>query len=179
MAAKKKIVAKKGKIAAFKPSVKTAFKKGGRNGSGKIGKKDQQQAEDKEVSKSKLKKKEFQAKRYNKKTKKAAAEEEDSDFEVVPSGQTKPSTFAGTDALESTYTSGEDDSDDEDGGAVDMFGAVASKSSSKDIVGEDNDELDDADQASENSDDESKFIAAENLNANRKKKKSGGFQSMG
>jgi ATP-dependent RNA helicase DDX54/DBP10 len=62
-----------------------------------------------------------------------------------------------------------------------MFGAVGSKEPISDV--QDTDELkydeDDTNQPSEDSDEESKFIAAENASANRKKKKSGGFQSMG
>lgn len=175
MPAKRKVVAKKaGKPTSFKKTEKPMFKKGQRNGS-KIGKKD---AEEKPMSNTKLKKKEFQAKRYNKKPKKAAEEEEDSDFEVVRNPAAKPSTFAGNDALDHNYTSGDDDSDDGDDGAVDMFGGMRSNAPTQE-VDESNDVQEDIDQASDDSDDESKFIAAENLNANRKKKKSGGFQSMG
>lgn len=165
---------KAGKPTSFKKTEKPMFKKGQRNGS-KIGKKD---AEEKPMSNTKLKKKEFQAKRYNKKPKKAAEEEEDSDFEVVRNPAAKPSTFAGNDALDHNYSSGDDDSDDGDDGAVDMFGGMRSNAPTQE-VDESNDVQEDIDQASDDSDDESKFIAAENLNANRKKKKSGGFQSMG
>lgn len=177
MAAKKKVVAKKGKITAFKQSDKPSFKKGFQKGS-KNGKQD---PEEQSMSNSKLKKKEYQAKRYNKKTKKQTEEEEGSDFEVVPNKVNKPTTFSGNDAtMEFDHSSEDDDSEDEQ--AVDMFGAVSSKGPNSNAQDTEDlkDDEDDTNNASEDSDDEeTKFIAAENASANRKKKKSGGFQSMG
>jgi ATP-dependent RNA helicase DDX54/DBP10 len=174
MAAKRKVPAKKGKVNSFKEEEKKPFNKGKQHGS-KFGKKN---VEEKPMSTTKAKKKEFQAKRYNKKTKKTEEDDEDSEFEVVPNNATKPSKVVASKATNVDYNS-DDDSDDD--AAVDMFGSVGSKAANGDLEhdeeGDDNE--DGADHVSDNSDDDDKFIAAENLNANRKKKKSGGFQSMG
>ncbi|CAO3690235.1 unnamed protein product [Umbelopsis ramanniana] len=174
MAAKRKVPTKKGKVNSFKEEEKKPFNKGKQHGS-KFGKKN---VEEKPMSTTKAKKKEFQAKRYNKKTKKTEEDDEDSEFEVVPDNATKPSTLVASKATNVDYNS-DDDSDDD--GAVDMFGSVGSKAAIGDLGldEEGNDIEDGVDHISDNSDDDDKFIAAENLNANRKKKKSGGFQSMG
>ncbi|KAI8059942.1 P-loop containing nucleoside triphosphate hydrolase protein [Gilbertella persicaria] len=129
----------------------------------------------KELSKSKLKKQEFQRKKYNKDKKKKknnTEEDDDSDFEIVPTTTSKS-------IMDSDESNSDDDSDLEQ----DMFGkfkakkpvavpvaaSTASVKQQKPITMND----------SEDEDQEEKFIASETLAANRKNKKSGGFQSMG
>lgn len=134
----------------------------------------------KELSKSKLKKKEFQRKKYNKDKKKKSSnkdeEEDDSDFEIVPTSSIMDSDDDDNSAVES-------DNDNDSDLELDMFGkfkakkpaavAVAATAASvkkqKPITMNDSDE----------EDQDEKFIASETLAANRKNKKSGGFQSMG
>jgi hypothetical protein len=177
MAAKRKVPTKKGKVTSFKEEDKKSFNKGnkGKQYGSKFGKKN---VEEKPMSTTMAKKKEFQAKRYNKKTKKTEADDDDSEFEVVPNHTTKPSKLGGSNAVNTDYNS---DGDSDDDGAVDMFGSAGTKTAKGDLdhTEEGDDVVDGADQISDNSDDDDKFIAAENLIANRKKKKSGGFQSMG
>ncbi|KAG0174498.1 ATP-dependent RNA helicase dbp10 [Apophysomyces sp. BC1034] len=122
-----------------------------------------------ELSKTKLKKKEFQKKKYNKEKKE---EEEDSDFEIVPSTQEPLQDFSDS----------EDDEGNDSDLQTDMFSsfkakpkalpssATASTKPAAPITMSDSE--DDSDQ-------EERFIANENMAANRKNKKSGGFQSMG
>jgi ATP-dependent RNA helicase DDX54/DBP10 len=161
-------------MAAKKKSLTSTQKNAKKPGLGrkKVDKSDQEN-KPKELSKSQIKKKEFQRKKYNKDNKKktAASDDEDSEFEIVPSAvQSRSGDYA---------SESEDDSDLE----LDMFGkfkekkpaavaVAAAKQTAKPkpiIVNQDDD--DDGTDA--------KFIATENLAANRKNKKSGGFQSMG
>ncbi|CEP15963.1 hypothetical protein [Parasitella parasitica] len=166
-------------------------------------KQQQEQAPEKAVqlSKSKLKKQEFQRKKYNKDKKKTKQpdEDDDSDFEIVPTTTTNAKGIMDSDSEQgddglvakddeiALVNDEDDDDDDEDSDSdleLDMFGkfkakkpaavAVAAPAASvkkqKPITMNDSDEEDEQDE---------KFIASETLAANRKNKKSGGFQSMG
>ncbi|KAI8335294.1 P-loop containing nucleoside triphosphate hydrolase protein [Chlamydoabsidia padenii] len=144
----------------------------------------------KEVSNTKLKKREYHKVKYNKKDKE---EDEDSDFEIVPavSGAGKLFKSSGIDNDDND----EDDNSDSDL-EMDMFGNLASTkpsltgpaTSTKTITAPQQQTtpailsqritMDDSSDE-DNLDDEEKFIANENVLANRKNKKSGGFQSMG
>ncbi|GAA5804121.1 hypothetical protein HPULCUR_009607 [Helicostylum pulchrum] len=127
--------------------------------------------EPKELSSSKLKKKEFQRKKYNKDKKKSKTDqdEDDSDFEVVP-------------VVEKRVIMDSDESEDDSDLELDMFGkfkakkpaAVAVAATAASVKKQKPITMND----SEDEEDE-KFIASETLAANRKNKKSGGFQSMG
>jgi ATP-dependent RNA helicase DDX54/DBP10 len=147
---------------------------------GKFSKKPQSKDEEapkKELSKSKLKKQEFQRKKYNKdKKKKTEEEEEDSDFEIVP---TKSKSIMDSDSDQSDNQDDDDDSDLE----LDMFGkfkakkpaAVAVAAPAASVKKQKPITMNDSDDEAQ----DEKFIASETLAANRKNKKSGGFQSMG
>ncbi|KAI8083030.1 P-loop containing nucleoside triphosphate hydrolase protein [Halteromyces radiatus] len=128
----------------------------------------------KEISNTKLKKREYHKKKYNKKDK---DEEEDSDFEIVPIG--------------STFDNNNDDNESDSDLEMDMFGNLINNNNNIKPIDKPQQEqqstasilskpitLDDQDSDQDNEDDE-KFIAKENMLANRKNKKSGGFQSMG
>ncbi|KAI7903135.1 P-loop containing nucleoside triphosphate hydrolase protein [Cokeromyces recurvatus] len=154
---------------------------------GKVTKKTAQKKDEgaskKEVSNSKLKKQEYQRKKYNKDKKKKnknGEDDDDSDFEIVPSTVTESIMDTSDSELESVAESDDGDSDLE----LDMFGKFKSKKPAATTIAAPiasvknqtpislNDSDDDDDQ-------DEKFIASENIAANRKNKKSGGFQSMG
>ncbi|CAO3647833.1 unnamed protein product [Mucor hiemalis] len=137
----------------------------------------QQEEAPKELSKSKLKKKEFQRKKYNKDKKKKTSkdeEEEDSDFEIVPTTSIMDSDNDSANELDNDNNS---DSD------FDMFGkfkakkpaAVAVAATAASVKKQKPISMNDSDDEEQ----DEKFIASETLAANRKNKKSGGFQSMG
>lgn len=174
-----------------------ATKRNDKSGQPKFNKRDRQtngkkNDDPKELSNTKLKKREYHKVKYNKKDK---DDEEDSDFEIVPTTSGAGQLFGSTAPVndDNDYNS---DSDLE----MDMFGNLASTSTSSSIAKQPTTataststtpqpkqaapailsqriSMDDTDE--DNSDDEEKFIANENVLANRKNKKSGGFQSMG
>ncbi|KAI8382413.1 hypothetical protein BD560DRAFT_431801 [Blakeslea trispora] len=143
-------------------------------------KKEQEPAAKKEASKSKLKKQEFQRKKYNKdkKKKKNQEDDEDSEFEIVPANST------GKSIMDSDSDLDRFNSDDSDGSDLeqDMFGqfkakkpaAVPVAAPTASVKQQKPINMND----SEDEEQEEKFIASENIAANRKNKKSGGFQSM-
>ncbi|OBZ81260.1 ATP-dependent RNA helicase dbp10, partial [Choanephora cucurbitarum] len=143
--------------------------------------KDEQEPK-KELSKSKLKKQEFQRKKYNKdkKKKKNQEDDEDSEFEIVPASSTAKSIMDSDSDLDRFNS---DDSDDDSDLEQDMFGqfkakkpaAVPVAAPSASVKQQKPINMND----SEDDEQEEKFIASENIAANRKNKKSGGFQSMG
>lgn len=154
---------------------------------GKFTKKSQPKDEEtpeKELSKSRLKKQEFQRKKYNKDKKKKTkteAEDDDSDFEIVPTANTKSIMDSDSDD-----NANENDDDDDEGDSdleLDMFGkfkakkpaAVAVAAPTASIKKQKPITMNDSDDEGQ----DEKFIASETLAANRKNKKSGGFQSMG
>ncbi|RCH95813.1 ATP-dependent RNA helicase dbp10 [Rhizopus azygosporus] len=126
------------------------------------------QPKKKEPSASQLKKKEFQQKKYNKGNKKKKEEEEDSDFEIVPNASTQ---------IVHDQISDSDDSDLE----VDMFNQFKDKKPVTTITTTTKKIPQQEIKVNDDDDDEQdeKFIASETMAANRKNKKSGGFQSMG
>ncbi|KAF1800217.1 P-loop containing nucleoside triphosphate hydrolase protein [Mucor lusitanicus] len=140
------------------------------------------EAPEKELSKSKLKKQEFQRKKYNKdkkKKNKTEAEDDDSDFEIVPTASTKSIMDSDSDDNNVDDEDDEGDSDLE----LDMFGkfkakkpaAVAVAAPAASVKKQKPISMNDSDDEGQ----DEKFIASETLAANRKNKKSGGFQSMG
>ncbi|KAL0095103.1 P-loop containing nucleoside triphosphate hydrolase protein [Phycomyces blakesleeanus] len=119
-----------------------------------------------ERSKTKQRRQEYQKKKFSK----TKEEEEDSDFEIVPR---KPTA----------QTTNNNDNDDEDSDLeMDMFSSLTTAPAAQPAVRVAASTPKPAPITMEDSDDsgdEAKFIATETLAANRKNKKSGGFQSMG
>ncbi|KAI8976159.1 P-loop containing nucleoside triphosphate hydrolase protein [Pilobolus umbonatus] len=155
-ATKKAILAKKKAPAITKKDVSVKKKP--------FNKKDKKETVEPEDSKSKLKKKEFQRKKYNKdKKKKSTQDDEDSDFEIIPN----------------TSTTLDSESDSDSDLEADMFGKFKSKKPDTAVISSGKKNTTPITFDDSEDDQEEKFIASENLAANRKNKKSGGFQSMG
>ncbi|KAG1304924.1 hypothetical protein G6F64_008790 [Rhizopus arrhizus] len=121
-----------------------------------------------EKSVSQVRKKEFQRRKYNKDNKKKQ-EDEDSDFEIVPNQKTL-----------SQFDSEDDEESDSSDLEVDMFNQYKDKKPSITTASTNKSAPKVEIKVSESDDEQDeKFIASETMAANRKNKKSGGFQSMG